>query len=76
MNTLYVPTNALLAIVVLNTSTPKTSAIISSLSLSNSGCTRATWSLQLIQLPNAEILSSSFLIRIESGKEFLNHYIS
>lgn len=71
MNLEYVPTKALPDIVVLKTSTPSTSYIISSVSLSNSGCIKAEWSLQEIQFPKAEILSSTFLILILSGNEFL-----
>lgn len=40
------------------TSTPRTSAIISSVSRSRSGWTRATWSLETITLPSAERRSS------------------
>ena len=55
----YDPTKAFPAIVVLYVSTPRTSAIISSVDLSSSGWIRATWSLQAITLPSAESLSST-----------------
>lgn len=55
---IYEPTSTLSAIVWRNTSTPRTSAIISSVSRSRSGCTRATWSLETITLPRAERRSS------------------
>ena len=60
---------------VLKTSTSKVSAIISSVSLSISVWTKATWSLQATTLPNAESLSSTLLTLIFSGIElriFLN----
>ena len=40
------------------TSTPRISAIISSVSRSRSGWTRATWSFETITLPSAERRSS------------------
>ena len=61
---------------VLNTSTPKVSLIISSLSLLNSGCMRATESLLDIQLPNADILSSIIPILTFSGRDFYKVFIS
>lgn len=69
------PTKRFPAIVVLNTSTFKTSAIISSVSLSMSVWTRATWSLQATTFPKADNLSSTLLTLIFSGMElriFLN----
>ena len=64
---MYEPTRTLSAIVCLKTSTPKTSAMISSVSRSRSGWTRATWSLQQMTLPSADRRSSMRWILTSSG---------
>ena len=69
LNWQKVPTSKFPAMVVLNTSTCKISAIISSVSLSISVCTRATWSLQTMTLPRADSLSSTLFILTYSGIE-------
>ena len=55
--------------VVLNTSTYKISDMISSVSLSISVWTKATWSLQTMTFPNADSLSSTLFTLICSGIE-------
>ncbi len=69
LNWQKVPTSKFPAMVVLKTSTCKISAIISSVSLSISVCTRATWSLQTMTFPRAESLSSTLFILTYSGIE-------
>mmetsp|Transcript_10890 Transcript_10890/g.33560 ORF Transcript_10890/g.33560 Transcript_10890/m.33560 type:complete len:257 (-) Transcript_10890:116-886(-) len=68
-STAYDPTSALPAIVCRNTSTPSTSAMISSVSRSSSVCTSATWSLVATTLPRAERRSSTRWIKTPSGRE-------
>ena len=67
---MYEPTRTLSAIVWRKTSTPRTSAMISSVSRSISGWTKATWSFAQITLPNADNLSSIRCILTSSGIEF------
>lgn len=69
LNWQKVPTSKFPAMVVLNTSTYRISEMISSVSLSISVWTKATWSLQTITFPNAESLSSTLLTLIYSGIE-------
>ena len=71
-----VDTKVLLATVDLNTSTPKTSLIISSTSFSISGLIIATLSLTKMLFPKAVNLLSTLFIFISSGNEFLIYLIS
>mmetsp|Transcript_18663 Transcript_18663/g.63047 ORF Transcript_18663/g.63047 Transcript_18663/m.63047 type:complete len:217 (-) Transcript_18663:156-806(-) len=68
VNTQYDPTRALPQMVWRKTSTPRTSAMISSVCLSMSVWTRATWSLQEMQLPSADKRSSTRCTTTLSGK--------
>lgn len=69
LNWQNVPTSKFPAMVVLKTSTPSTSWIISSVSRSMSVCTRATWSLHAITFPRADKRSSTRFMRTVSGIE-------
>mmetsp|Transcript_5787 Transcript_5787/g.19485 ORF Transcript_5787/g.19485 Transcript_5787/m.19485 type:complete len:240 (-) Transcript_5787:148-867(-) len=65
----YDPTSALPATVCRKTSTPSTSAMISSVSRSSSVWMSAQWSLHATTLPSADSRSSTRWIRTPSGSE-------